>query len=193
MKKLIFIALLSFAIGATAQDSENKIFLELVNAHRANHGLKPVEYSAILDSATTLHVNWMVAADTLTHIEYSVTSGEDYYYNPIDRVKKVDRNWEAHFKKVTSDGGTIKTSINIFENAGAHYQTSSNLKSLTQIKVDRSIIVLIFEQWVNSKEGHNEALLNPAVNVAAFDITGGYNEKTHRFAAYANCLIAVKL
>ena len=30
-------------------------------------------------------------------------------------------------------------------------------------------------------------------NVAAFDINGGYNEKTQRFAAYANCLIAVKL
>jgi hypothetical protein len=80
----------------------------------------------------------------------------------------------------------------VFENAGAHYQTSSNLKSLTQIKVDRSIIVLIFEQWVKSKK-HNDALLNPGVNVAAFDINGGYNEKTHRFAAYANCLIAVKL
>lgn len=94
MKKLLNIIFLIMAIRATAQDSANIIFLELVNDHRANHGLKPVEYSAILDSATTLHVNWMVAADTLTHTEYPVTKEAIYYNKPIDRVKKVDKNWE---------------------------------------------------------------------------------------------------
>ena len=179
MKKLIFIALLSFAIGATAQDSANKIFLELVNAHRANHGLKPVEYSEILDSATTLHVNWMVTADTLAHYEYPLTQDGVYYTGPLTRLEKFDKNWKNHFKGIK-------------ENGGAHYQTCSNYNSLKQIKIDRAIIVLIFDQWVKSNS-HNTALLDPSVTVAAFDINGGYNATKRKFAAYANCLFAVKL
>lgn len=179
MKKLILIFFLSFTIGATAQDSANKIFLELVNAHRANHGLKPVEYSAILDSATTLHVNWMVAADTLAHYEYPLTPDGVYYTGPLTRLAKFDNNWRNHFKGIK-------------ENGGAHYRTGSNYALLKQITVDREIIVIIFNQWVRST-AHNASLLDPTVTVAAFNINGGYDAAKQKFAAYANCLFAVKI
>jgi|688.fasta_scaffold00290_77 uncharacterized protein YkwD len=181
MKKLIHIILFSFAISATAQDSENKIFLELVNAHRASHGLSPVEYSATLDSAVTLHVNWMIRADTLEHYEYPLTPDGIYYTGPLTRIEKFDQDWKKHFSRYS-----------FRENVGAHYKISSNYNSLKSVNVDKSTVIIIFNEWVKSAS-HNAALLDPKVTVAAFDINGGYDTQKNRFSAYANCLFAVKL
>ncbi len=176
MKTLITIIFLSFAITISAQDSANKIFLELVNAHRAKHGLKPVEYSALLDSAATLHVNWMVAANKLSHYESPLTPDAVYYGDPLERIKKFagienfDTRWRNHF-------------YSVFENAAG---------PLLCTNIDRESITQIFNLWVSSK-GHNKALLDPKVNIAAFNLHGNYNSLIKRYSAYSACLLVTKL
>jgi uncharacterized protein YkwD len=175
MKTLITIIFLSFAITISAQDSANKIFLELVNAHRAKHGLKPVEYSALLDSAATLHVNWMVAANKLSHYESPLTPEAVYYVGPLERIKKFagienfDTRWRNHF-------------YSVFENAGF----------LTCEHINRESITQMFNLWVSSSR-HNKALLDPKVNIAAFNLHGNYNSLTKRYSVYSACLLVTKL
>lgn len=179
MKLLINIVLFSFAISATAQDSANLIFLELVNSHRAENGLKPVEYSAVLDSATINHVNWMQAANQLSHYQEPLSTGEKYYVGHLTRIAKFDPNWNKTF----SHHG-------VRENIGHILETRADI--FPRRTIDRAVYSEMFRLWVASP-GHNSALLDPSVNVAAFNLQGRYDEASKEFRIYANCLLAKKL
>lgn len=176
MKKIFTICLLFVSCAAFSQDEFDVLFLKKVNELRQEKGLKPVEYSSILDSACTLHSTWMWDNDTITHNQCRI-NGKDYYYNDMNRIEKFDtaRVFDARL-------------------AGENVCQSKcgRGKQFGFTQATDSLVIRTFEIWVESP-GHLAALLKEDATHAAFSIVASCKPETGTFCAYSTCLLVKKV
>ena len=183
MKKLITILFLAFAATTSAQDLNDIYFIKLVNAHRAKNGLAAVRYDRTLDSACKLQADYQLKVNRCTHSQEPRFLNDTVYHTEYGRLTKVDPNWTKRFNAQSAR-----------ENCGAFAYKGPVFQN--EMKLDTFYVRQMFEAWVESP-GHNAALLDPNVTVAAFALTASSSQQNHPalkitiydFKSFATCLL----
>ena len=146
MKKLIMAVLMSISINSFAQSNLDKIFIQKVNAFRAQNGLTTLTYHQTLDSAAEWHSQYMNTTGVVGHTEI-------VYHNPQDRILKYDPTaFKSTFDKYI-----------VLENAAKFTEYA---KSLT----DEAIATKAFTMWLNS-DSHKAAMLTPNIKYVGFGVS----------------------
>ena len=155
MKTLISILFLSFGINSFSQTPQELELIRLTNIERAKANLRPVVYSALLDSAAQFHNRYQVAKGKIDHNESEIQPGETKEYcGHMDRIKKYNSKWDHIF-----------TGDSISEICAGRWAPDSPNK----ITKD-SAVQLIFSQWMNSP-GHRAILMTHGITHIAFALT----------------------
>lgn len=180
MKTILSILFLVLSAATFAQDSSDLEFLKLVNDLRKGSGLAPLQYDKTLDTAVTIHANWMQAANKMTHDEFEIPGSKvPYFVGSTHRLQKADPNWT----KVFWQYGTM-------ENCFAVRKT--NADTFGKYTEDSALIKYVFDCWVHSP-GHKAALMSPTATHIAFGISIKYDESTKESRVFACCMSGKKL
>lgn len=143
-------------------------FLKLINQYRTEYGLKKLSYVSILDSACSLHTNWMLQYDTVSHLEVCAHKDGKSYPLLEDRIKKYNKKTDFY---------------NLMENCQIAEGTTGNNPLIKYKTITEQTIYKIFIGWKNSP-GHNAVMLSiDATHIGFFAASKYEKEKNNYFVA----------
>lgn len=161
MKQLLLIIAIGLAVNTSAQTHEDSVLIDLTNKQRAALGLKPLQYSAVIDSAAEFHNRYMIKSGVCNHYEVDTQPGETQSYSYA-------RQRVAKFAMASGDKFSIDLSLEICASYGLSDPQNPNFRFFP-IPARDAAIKQLFGQWMYSP-AHKAILLNPDVTHIAFAI-----------------------
>jgi len=161
MKQLLLIIAIGLAVNTSAQTHQDSILISLTNKQRTALGLKPLQYSAVLDSAVEFHNRYMVRRGISDHTEYEAQPGESQSYpGARHRVEK--------FQTGSTDQFSWNLRLEVCASYGQSDPQNPNFKFFP-IPSEDSAIQTLFDSWMYSP-AHKWVLMNPDVTHIAFAV-----------------------
>jgi uncharacterized protein YkwD len=184
MKSLVFSIAILFASTAVAQNHEDSVLIRLTNQERAKLGLKPLQYSIVMDSAAEFHTRYMVSHNKIDHTEYEPQPGETQtFYGGRDRVKR--------FANLSNDQFSYRLSREVCAAEGMSDSLVANFKRFP-IRSRDQVVQEFFKGWMNSP-GHRSILMDPEVTHIAFGIGLMTDSKTSTWYYYGTGVVSQKI